>query len=132
MNSDAMDLWERAKKALLVARNLLALDSDATASRAYYDAFYAVSAWFALSDKTFKRHSAVEAAVHRDLVRPGIWSKSLGKRYSQLVEFRMMGDYGSGLHVSSEEAKDAVSTADDVLCAIAKMKPEAFTELERN
>jgi hypothetical protein len=36
MKDLARGLWERANKALLVARSLLSLDPDAAASRAYY------------------------------------------------------------------------------------------------
>ena len=72
MNPEANDLWMRATKALLVAKSILTLDSDAAASRAYYAAFYAVSASFALTDRFFRRHSAIEAAVHRDLVKGGV------------------------------------------------------------
>lgn len=72
MNARAVDLWERAKKALLVARTALPLDPDSAASRAYYAAFYAMSARFALEGKSFRKHSGVEAAVHRELVKTGI------------------------------------------------------------
>jgi uncharacterized protein (UPF0332 family) len=61
-------LWERARRALATARRDLPADPDAAASRAYYAAFYAVSALFAAEGKSFRKHSAVETAVHRDLV----------------------------------------------------------------
>ena len=94
MNLLAADLWERAKKALAVAKAVSTLDPDSAASRAYYAAFYAVSARFALEGKTFRKHSAVEAAVHRDLVKAGIWSTDLGQGYSRLSDTRSIGDYG--------------------------------------
>ena len=43
MNARAADLWERAKKALAVAKAVSSLDPDSAASRAYCAAFYAVS-----------------------------------------------------------------------------------------
>ena len=49
MDALAESLWNRAKDALRVARHDLAVSPDAVASRAYYAAFYAVSAWFALA-----------------------------------------------------------------------------------
>lgn len=130
MNAEAKDLWDRAKKALLVARSIVPLDSDAAASRAYYATFYAVSARFALKGKTFTRHSAVEAAVHRDLVKTGIWSKELGQGYSTLVDLRNTGDYGGAQHVSASDAHRMIQTADDILKAIVHEYPEEFTPLE--
>lgn len=49
MNLDkyAADLWRRAEEALRTAEADLAVNFDAAASRAYYAAFYAVSALFA-------------------------------------------------------------------------------------
>ena len=72
----ASDLWARAEDALRLAKNDLALSADGAASWAYYAAFYAVSAHFALKGRTFRKHTAVEAAVHRDLVRSGKFNGS--------------------------------------------------------
>ena len=85
MKADAVDLWQRARQALATARNLVQSDPDAAASRAYHAAFYAVSAYFAGRECSFTKHSAVEAAVHRDLVKPGIWTPELGAAYSSLA-----------------------------------------------
>ena len=130
MNPEVMDLWERAKKALYTARKNLAIDSDTAASRAYYAAFYAVSAWFTLEGKTFKRYSAVQAAVHRDLVKPGLWRENLGEGYTQLIELRYTGDYGIGQHVLPEDVEEAVNKAAEILHAVAGMNPDIFTGLD--
>lgn len=127
MSPEAADLWQRARQALVVARSVVPLDADAAASRAYYAAFYAVSAQFALEGQTFTKHSAVEAAVHRDLVRPGTWPADLGEDYSRLVRLRRIGDYGGGRHVPPDEAKLAVRLATAVLQAVSRAQPEAFT-----
>lgn len=71
MNAEAADLWSRALQALRTAKSNLAIDPDAAASRAYYVAFYAVSALFALQGKTFSKHSALRGALHRDLIKAG-------------------------------------------------------------
>ncbi len=88
MSPDASDLWARAIRALKTAALLVDNDPDAAASRAYYAAFYAVSALFALEGRTFTKHTAVEAAVHRDLVKPGRWPIELGRAFSELVASR--------------------------------------------
>jgi len=98
----AADFWERAKQALRSAKHDLPVSADAAASRAYYAAFYAVSAWFSLEDKIYVKHMAVEAAVHRDLVRPGTATSEFGTDYSTLMRLRIVGDYGVSEHVSPE------------------------------
>lgn len=130
MNPLAEGLWERAKDSLRAARHLALVSPDAAASRAYYAAFYAVSAYFARQGRTFRKHSSVEAAVHRDLVKAGLWPKELGARYSLLVEVRSVADYGDLEHVSRYEAGDAIQTATDVLRAVAESFPELFGGLE--
>lgn len=69
MNPEAAALWDRAQKAVASARALVETDADGAASRAYYAAFYAVSALFSVEGKAFTKHTAVAAAVHRDLVK---------------------------------------------------------------
>ncbi len=118
MNAHAADLWMRAVEALVTARHDLPVSPDAAASRAYYAAFDAVSALFALEGRTFTKHSGAEAAVHRDLVKTGRWPEELGKSYSLLVELRETGDYGGGEHVSREDAEDAVERAGRILDAV--------------
>ena len=68
MNEFAKMEWERANRTLDSAMKLATSDPDSAASRAYYAAFHAVTALFALREKTFIKHSALRAAVHRDLV----------------------------------------------------------------
>lgn len=84
MRPENLALWNRAIQALRTARSTVSTDPDAAASRAYYAAFYAVSALFALQGKTFKKHRAIEAAVHR-VVNSGTWAADLGATFSWLV-----------------------------------------------
>lgn len=115
MNQDVIDLMKRSKKALDTARLLLSEDPDAAASRAYYSAFYAVSSYFASCGKVFNKHSGVESAVHRDLVKAGLVSRDLGAAYTSLVGLRTTGDYGGGSHVEQADAESACETAREIL-----------------
>jgi uncharacterized protein (UPF0332 family) len=127
VSARATDLWCRAKKALAVAEVALSLDPDSAASRAYYAAFFAVSARFALEGKAFAKHSALEAAVHRDLVKTQLWPVELGQAYSRLSQVRSIGDYGEIEHVSEARAKEAIDFATDILKAVAKECPQVFS-----
>ena len=124
MKSYAAELWNRAGRALDTARCTLDADPDAATSRAYYSAFYAVSALFALEGRTFRKHSAVEAAVHRDLVKEGTWPPDLGADYRELRRLRATGDYGGFEHVSAEDASQAVEKAKRILETVQRTRPE--------
>ena len=130
MKPEASAFWTRALQALETTKNLVKIDADAAASRAYYAAFYAVSALFAFQGKTFTKHSALESAVHRDLVKPGKWSAGMGKGYSYLVRLRSTGDYGGGVHVSQEEAEEALAIAERILRVVSNTNPKEFSGVE--
>ena len=130
MNEESSGFWARALRTLRSAKLLLTEDPDSSASRSYYAAFYAVSALFALQGKTFSKHSAIEAAVHRDLVRPGHWPKELGVNYSYLLGLRTKGDYGVLEHVLEEEAGEAIQAVQRILRAVHDAHPDIFSDPE--
>ena len=118
MTPEVSSLWSRAKTALATAQKLVQDDPDAAASRAYYAAFYAVSALFTAEGRHFTRHSGVEAAVHRDLVKSGRLPEPFGERYSALCNTRMTGDYGGPERLTPAEAQQAADQAGAILDAI--------------
>lgn len=101
----AADFWERSLDSLRVARRILSISPDSAAPAAYYAAFYAVSAHFALGGRTFRKHTALQAAVHRDLVKGEGWPAHLGSAYTLLNELRDVGHYGGTKHVTPEEGR---------------------------
>ena len=94
MRPQHIDLWERALDSLKVAKEIAAMSPpDISASRSYYAAFYAVSAYFALQGKAFRKHSGVEAALHRELVKPGVLDATVGEIYSRIVMIKEIVGY---------------------------------------
>ncbi len=126
MSVEASDFWSRATQALQTTKDLIASDPDAAASRAYYAAFYAISALFALEGKTFSRHSALEVALHRDYIKTGQWSIERGKEFTFLLNLRSTGDYGGEMHVSQAEAEEPLTAADHILQSVHQRYPEQF------
>ncbi len=127
MNPEAADWWTRAVRAFQSANVLLAAgDMDRAGSTAYYAAFYAVSALFTLEDedRPFHKHSAVRAAVHRELVNTGRWSSELGSSYSHLFDLRITGDYGAGEHVNEEQARRSIEMGRAILERVREETPE--------
>ena len=125
MKEYALDLWGRAIRALQTARNDAEReDYDASASRSYYAAFYAISALLALEGKTFRKHSAVEAALHKYLVKEGRLSADRGVDYRSLRILRNTGDYGGLEHVTYEQAAEATHAAQRIIDSVREIHPE--------
>ena len=124
MNKEATALWERAQEAIQAAYTLLPVSPDRVASTAYYAAFYAVSALFVLEGKTFIRHSAIEASIHRDLVKEGRLSIEIGSFFSELNSIRHTGDYGVLEHITTEDAERSIEMAKAIIDAVKNANPQ--------
>ena len=126
MKAPAALLWERALTAFKSAKVLLATDAEGAVSRAYYAAFYAASAVFAGEKKYFLRHSALRAAVHKELIHGGRWPEERGRDYRMLSESRETADYGEMRAVSEETAEEAIEAARRILEEVSRSQPGAF------
>jgi uncharacterized protein (UPF0332 family) len=115
MTRFAQSQWDRALDSLDCSRQVLESHADAAASFAYYAAFYVVSAVFAVQDKYFVKHTAVQAAVHRDLVPAGGWPASIGKDFDELMDKRNTGTYGGTKHVSTQQARESIDAAQRII-----------------
>lgn len=131
MTPEVADYWSRALQALRTAERLKEDDPDASASRAYYAAFYGVSALLAFEERSSVnlKHTGIERAVHRDFVKGGIWPADVGAAFSWLVSLRYTGDYGGEEHVQPEDARAAVEKARLVLEAVRNSAPEPLEKL---
>jgi hypothetical protein len=128
VNLEALEFWKRALQAFQTAEELVDRDPDASSSRAYYAAFFAVSARLALEGQGFVKHTAIERAVHRDLVKTGEWPAEVGAAFSWLANLRYTADYGGATHAQPAEAREAVEKAKLILQAVRNSMPEAFSE----
>ena len=116
--------WQRAERALDSARQIVPGDPDSAASRAYYAAFHALTALFALRGQTFSKHSAIRAAMHRDLVQNGLLAADRGLDYDFLMDLRETGDYGGLMQVTPENAQAAVDKAASFMDTLKHLQPE--------
>jgi uncharacterized protein len=62
-------------------------------NRLYYAVFYAVSAVLAVRQMKYGKHSAVRAALHRDLISPGLIPAWCGDLFDSLFDDRQEADY---------------------------------------
>jgi len=110
---------ERAEMSIHAAWDLAAGGYyDFAASRSYYAAFYAATALLLGEELEFSKHSGVVAAIHQRYIRTGRLDKGFGKDLNWLFELRAVGDYGAAVHVSQQDAEDAIRIAEDILGAI--------------
>ncbi len=116
--------WQRAERALDSARQIVQGDPDSAASRAYYAAFHALTTLFALRGQTFSKHSAIRAAMHRDLVQNGLLAADRGLDYDFLMDLRETGDYGGLMQVTPQNAQAAVDKAASFMDALKHLQPE--------
>jgi uncharacterized protein (UPF0332 family) len=103
---------ERAEQSIAAAKELAARGFyDFVASRAYYAAFYAVTAALLSEGIESSKHSGVIASVHQRLVKTGKIDKEQGRMLNWLFESRSVGDYGATVHVSQKDAERAIQGA---------------------
>jgi uncharacterized protein (UPF0332 family) len=76
-----------------------------------------LTALFALRNRSFKKHTAFRAALHKELIKTDQWSAELGRDYDFLMDLREISDYSGVSRVSKENARRAVEAAQRVITA---------------
>ena len=116
--------WTKAMRSLAAAEATLVTDPDSAASRAYYAAFHGVTATLAARGMDFTKHTAVRAALHRDLIQSGALSVELGRDYDFLLDLRETVDYGGVAEASLASATKAIEKARMILAALQPLLPD--------
>ena len=124
MNEFIRSQWAKSKRSLAAAEATLDTDPDSAASRAYYAAFHGVTAVLAGRGMEFTKHTAVRAALHRDLIQSGDVSVALGRDYDFLLDLRETADYGGVAEASLASAKKAIEKARAILAALEPLMPD--------
>lgn len=86
--------WAKAQDCLESAEREYAAGAFSfVMNRLYYAAFYSVCASLLERRQSFKKHSGVRAAFHRQFIKTGLIDTKWGRFYDQLFEDRQEGDY---------------------------------------
>jgi uncharacterized protein len=86
--------WAKARDSLDSAqREFEAGANSFVMNRLYYSAFYGVCAALLERHQSFKKHSGVRAAFHRQFIKSGQLDIKWGRFYDRLFEDRQEGDY---------------------------------------
>jgi uncharacterized protein (UPF0332 family) len=115
--------WTKSMRSIAAAEAILETDPDSAASRAYYAAFHGVTAVLAGRGMEFTKHTAVRAALHRELIQSGAVSAGLGREYDFLLDLRETADYGGVAEASLASAKKAIEKARMILAALEPLLP---------
>jgi len=115
--------WTKASRSLAAAKSIVETDPDSAASRAYYAAFHGVTAVLSARGMEFTKHTAVRAALHRDLIQSGALSADLGRDYDFLLDLRETADYGGVAEASPASATKAIEKARAILAALQPLLP---------
>ncbi|MBW1691783.1 MAG: HEPN domain-containing protein [Deltaproteobacteria bacterium] len=97
---------EKARESIEAAQSEYDSGRYATAVRdLYYACFYALTAVLLKEGHSFKKHTSVKAALHKDLIRTGIVQPEWGKFYNKIFDSRHEGDYQPLRVFEAEEVK---------------------------
>ena len=111
-NPEIAALLDKAKQSVDAARGLLSDGYfDFSVSRAYYAMFYVAEALLLQVGQSYSKHAAVIAAYGREYAKSGRLEAKFHRRLIDAQDFRNIGDYGIGAHVSSEEAESTCQWA---------------------
>ena len=115
------ELMRMAEEAIAIAR----ADIDAgrrrcAINRAYYAAFYAVSAVLLGRARHFVKHAGVRTALHHDLVHTGLLAAKHGKAYDELFEIRLIADY-TVTGIDADQAARSLSQAEAIVAEMRRL-----------
>ena len=97
---------EKARESMEAAQSEYDSGRYATAVRdLYYACFYSLTAVLLKKGISFKKHTAVKAALHKDLIKTGIVQPEWGKFYNKIFDSRHEGDYQPLRVFEAEEVK---------------------------
>lgn len=72
----------------------------------------------------FTKHTAVRAALHRDLIQTGDLSVDLSQDYDSLLDLRETADYGGVAEAALARAFKAIEKARMILAALQPLLPD--------
>jgi uncharacterized protein (UPF0332 family) len=122
--------WSKSEESLASARRELEAGAlSFAANRLYYATFYGVSAALLERQLSFKKHSGVRAAFHREFIKTGLLSTEGGKLYDQLFEDRQEGDYVALISFDREYIESQLAHCarflDELRPLITSLSPES-------
>ena len=124
--------FDRAKEELNVARELLeAGHMNASASRSYYAAFYALLAVTELDGFESAKHSGVISRFKFCYLKTNILDRKLSKLIDSSFCMRKYADYEQFYIVSFEEAQQQIDSADEIIVTLQHYLESRWADLRK-
>lgn len=118
MNEDLQSLMAKAQESLAAARLLLDRGYHGfAAARAYYAMFYVAGALLASVGKSYNSHAGVLGGFGQEFAKTGKLDVKFHRWLIDGQDIRNVGDYGVGTEVSSEQAVEVISQAEEFIRA---------------
>lgn len=116
--------WLKARDSLSSAlRELDAGSYSFAMNRLYYAAFYGVCAVLLERQQSFRKHTGVRAAFHRQFIKTGLLDMRWGRLYDQLFEDRQEGDYVVFVSFEPEYVQFQLNQCSELLDELGKLLP---------
>lgn len=110
---------EHAEECIAAAKQLmLSASYKSAANRAYYAVFHAIRAVLAFDLVDMKKHSGIISEFRRRYIKPGIFDAELSESITILFDIRTDSDYDDFFIISKAEVEDALTRAEEFVCAI--------------
>ncbi|MBU4313341.1 MAG: HEPN domain-containing protein [Actinobacteria bacterium] len=111
----------KAKDTLIIAKQLYEQNYyNDSVSRAYYAVFHSLQAILLTLGLSFSKHSGVIGAFNKEFIHKDIFPKDFHKMTDLLFRDRQIGDYGYEENLSSDDAKQDIANAENIIEAIEK------------
>ncbi len=110
---------QKADEALLDAKLLVKNNRwNACINRLYYACYYAVSALLLKEGITTLTHTGLKTQFNLQFIKPNLLSKTAGKLYADLMDWRQKGDYGDMFDFTQNEVEPLVPQVEKFLSNI--------------
>lgn len=107
-----------AKNALDDARSMAAKERWRSCSnRLYYACFYAALAILALDGKGSSKHTGVRSLFLKDYVNAGLFPRSIGRFYADILDARINADYALEKPLPVEKMSEWLAEAENFIRA---------------
>ena len=122
--------FERALKTLETSKQIIAMDTNASANRSYYAIFYALLAVTSLDGFEASKHSSVISYFNRNYVKTKIFSGKASDLIRTSFRIRTNADYGEFYTVSTASAQIQINSAETIISMIRPYLEERWAEME--
>ena len=120
-NEEIKSFVGKARKFIESSKVLLEInDYDSVVSRTYYAMFLITEALLLTKNLAPKSHSGLISLFGEHFVKTNIFSKEMGRQLNRAYDKRLIGDYGTSIIITKNEAQGLLDIGQDFVENIAE------------